>query len=299
MTMLLNTITSSNCLLPELVQLKMVRYKTPVYAPPPKYMQHQTDIRAPSVRTDWVNGRAKYTFVPPEIGPIRILDSDDEDEEKPVIIRAKTPQMRRPHSHVRGQSQGRHPHIKRESSAKSLERHRSHGVSSSPVDSVCQRPPRNRMQSYGRMNGGHPEEVSDNSSSSSDFCSSASHSGPVSSSSSPGYEFDGSSSSSSDNSDSDIYTPSTSPSRISSTLPRTRQQGAREASTRTEPGLAPRQATVVDEREGSEHAPLDFYINLPMRPGQSQSKKSKSSKPQGLSQGVASSEVSSHDTHDW
>lgn len=276
----------------------MARYKTPAYAPPPKYMQHETDIRAPSVHRNWIDGKVKYTFVPPEIGPIRILDSDDDVDSKPVIVRTKTPKIKRenPHdlsrAHGRGQSQGHHPRIKRESSAKSLGRHRSHGVSSSPVNYNRQRPPENRVQSHGDLNGGHPGQTFDNSSSStSNSVSSASNSGPASPSSSPTFDFNDSSSSSSDDSDSDVYTPSTSPSRISSTSPRTRQQGAREAAINTGPGLAPRQATVVEEGGSSEHAPLDFYIDLPMRLGQSQSKK-------GKSPGISNVQVSSHGTHD-
>lgn len=270
----------------------MARYSTPVYAPPPKYMQHQTDIRAPSVRTHWVDGRAKYTFIPPEIGPIRILDSDDEGDIKPVMIRAQTPNIKREHSDSmsrplgRGQSQGGRPRIKRETSANNLERHRIHRIPSFDVEHSRQL--HNGVQSHVSFDGGQLEGSSDNlSSSSSD-----------SASSSPGFEFDESSTSSSDEADSDVYAPSKSPSRISSTSPRTRQQTAREATVKLDRERTSR-APSMAEVEDSAHVPLDFYIDLPGRGGQSQTRKGKASIPQSSSQKALSPQVRFYDTHDW
>ncbi|ROV90943.1 hypothetical protein VPNG_10076 [Cytospora leucostoma] len=97
----------------------MSRNRTSVQAPHAKYMGRQTHIRAPSVRTDWdwVNGKPKYTLIPPEIGPITTIDSDDSDEMKPVL-RAVTPKIKRePSQDPSGQPP---PRMKREFSMSKL-----------------------------------------------------------------------------------------------------------------------------------------------------------------------------------
>lgn len=122
-------------------------------------------------------------------------------------------------------------------------------------------------------------------------------SSPDSASSSLGFEFDDSSSSSEDDIDSDVYTPSTSPSKISSTSPRTRQQTAREATTKPRAKQPLREQTMSEKLEGSEYAPLDFYIDLPARPVHSETGKGDPSIPQSSPQGVLSHQVSSNGTH--
>lgn len=231
----------------------MARHRTPAQAPPPQYVHHQTRIRAPGVRRKWVNGKAEYTFIPPKIGSIIILDSDEEDGSKPVILAPKEPDIKR------------EPGIKQESSPNNVGRHRSHQVpSSSSSDFDRPRQSHGGVQSNVSLNGGQLKGSSDDTSSSS-----------------------------SGDSDSDIYTPSTSPSKISSTSPRTRQTAAQEATGKPEPGRLTRERTAAEEVKGPEHTPLDFYIDLAVRPGQSRTV------TQSSSQGNSSIQVCSYDTHGW
>lgn len=271
----------------------MVRYKTPVHAPPPKYMQHETYIEPPSLRTYWVGGTAKYNLIDAQIGPRKDLKPDDKVEQNPVRPRVKTPRIKRELSHApsrapsRGQPQGSLARLKRESPANILGGQSSPQVLSSPVGADRSGPPHSSMQSYGDSNSSPLED-----SSTYTFTSS-----PDSASSSLGFEFDDSSSSSEDDIDSDVYTPSTSPSKISSTSPRTRQQTAREATTKPRAKQPLREQTMSEKLEGSEYAPLDFYIDLPARPVHSETGKGDPSIPQSSPQGVLSHQVSSNGTH--
>ncbi|KUI61250.1 hypothetical protein VP1G_08410 [Cytospora mali] len=268
----------------------MARCKTPLRVPPPKYMERQTDIRPPRVRTNWVNGRAQYTFIPPKIGAIRILDSDDEDEMKPVITRAIKPRIKHEHSHSPSRSLGQgqydelHPCIKREASTSSSGGRGGNGGSSSLADLNRHKYPRSMLQSHGDVNGALPGVPSADSSS-----FSALDSESTSSSSSSDSEKD-ESSSSSDDSGFDAYKPSTSPSRFSSTSPRTRQQSGA-ARVKPVPISASPEPMVAREVKSPKHVPLDFYIDLPMRSGQSPSRNGKASRSQASPEGASSPEM--------
>lgn len=276
----------------------MVRCKTPVYAPRPKYMERRTDIRAPSVRTDWVNGRARYTFIPPEVGPIKILDTDDEDEQKPKLYRSITPRIKREHSDSprvleQSQSRGRNPHIKQDPSVSSIKDHLTSGSSKSPTNVDRRRQPQGVVQSHEIMiradSGGESSSATVHSSESSDSdnelglpsnaLDSENEDGPYPS----------------EDSDSDIYTPSTSLSRISSTSPITRRQGVQQDPDRMGPRTATEEQTVAEQDERSEYPPLEFYIDLPMRLAQCRSRKGKSPMSQALPQEASSPQVSSYD----
>ncbi|KUI72448.1 hypothetical protein VM1G_07555 [Cytospora mali] len=265
----------------------MVRCKTPLLVPPPKYMECQTDIRAPRVRTNWVNGRAQYTFIPPKIGATRILDWDDEDDIKPVITQSITPRIKHEHPHhpsrSLGQSQSEelHPRVKREASTSGSGGRGGNGGSSSLTDLDRHKYPRSMLQSHGGVNGASPGVSSTDSSS-----SLALDSETTSSSSSSDSETD-ESSSSSDDSDFGTYKPSIPPSRFSSTSPRTRQQSGA-ARVKPVPISASPEPMVAKEVKSPKHVPLDFYIDLPMRSQQSPSRNDKTSMSQASPEGASS-----------
>lgn len=261
----------------------MSQNKTSVHAPRPKYMGRQTDIRAPSVRTDWdsVNGKPKYTLIPPEIGPITIIDSDDEDEMKP-ILRAVTLKVKCESSQSpTGQP---HPRIKREFSISNLlGGHRSNEASSPPASDsrYSGRGPQNHANDSSRLSNPGPSGSSASSVpgrrsvlSSKALCSDSA-----------------SESTSSEDADSDIYTPSTPPSRISSTSPRTRGQTAQQGLNKKDPESPLRQSLVSGEGSRVAPAGLDFYIEIPKNKTRCQSVSGERLRLPTTHQGVSTSQV--------
>lgn len=240
------------------IWVTMARSKTP--ASRPKYMKRHTDILAPSVRKSWVNGTAKYDLIRPEVGSVWIIDSDDEIQKKPAP-RPMTPQIKREHTYSpsrameRGQSQERHPRIKREQTVNTPRGSCRHGMPSSLARS-----------------GQKPASSSGESDSDDDSASSPS------------------------GSESDAYRPSKSLSRISSLSPRTLRQTP---VIKTGPTPAPQESTVTGEETHKKCTPMDFYINVPMRPAQYQARNGESSRPQTSLQGAASPQVSEQNPSDW
>lgn len=223
-------------------------------ARPPPRLDTFTDIQAPSVKKERINGKDKYSLTPAKAGIITIF-SDDENE--------KDQDIKRERSQVP-------PHIKQEPPPDRHGRQRSH-VHTSPVDVASGtrqpqvREPLRRHGAPGTSNPPKDSFSSSDSSGSDSSDSSESEAEPSSSSDSSSSD----ASSSGDEANASVHRPPTPASSVVSSSPRTRRNG--EAGGRAasgKPGTASPSRRLVQSKTliGSGHTPLDFFIDLPARP---------------------------------
>ncbi|KAK2609658.1 hypothetical protein N8I77_003150 [Diaporthe amygdali] len=240
---------------------------------PPRLDRH-TDIQAPSVRAERVNGKVKYTLTPPRAGIITIL-SDDEDEREP---KPRPEAIKRESSHKlpretrqghQSSSPGSRPRVKRDSTSSWHGGQEIQGPNSSVPPATDAR----RTQNQGplRRNEAHggpsPPDDSTPPSESGSESSDSSESKEESYSSSHSSSSDGSSSG--DETGRSLYRPSTPASSIGSSTPQTRRKthaGTQATSPNPKNGSPSRRSVQNEESTASGHAPLDFFIDLPARP---------------------------------
>lgn len=249
----------------------MGRLKDLKLARRPPRLDTFTDIQAPSVKRERVNGKDKYSLTPAKAGIITIFSDDENEKERTSrsrdIKRERSQVPSRAIGHARQHSQ---PRIKQEPPPDRHRRQQSH-VQTSPVDSgsgTRQPQVHEPLRRHGAPGTSNPPDDSSSSSDSSESDSSDSSD----SEDEPGSSPDSSSSdgsSSGDEASASVYRPSTPPSSIGSSSPRTRRNGeagGRPAS--ANPVItSPSQRSAQNKTQiGSGHAPLDFFIDLPARP---------------------------------
>lgn len=231
----------------------------------PPHLPMETEIHAPIVNNEGVNGKPKYSITPARPGVITIF-SDGENEEAPSsrprsIKRERSQVPRRAvkqghqstqeysgSRHKPQQTHGQSPpaaaasDTRRTQVHKSLRRGEARGRSDPPSDSPTSSDP-------SESEGSDSSESEDESDSSSE------------SSSSEG-------SSSEDEANASVYQPTTPASSIGSTPPRTRGRkdtGVRGASASLVTASPFRQSMQNEASRRSRHASLEFFINLPTR----------------------------------
>lgn len=227
-----------------------------------------TDIQAPSVKKERVNGKDKYTLTPAKSGVITVFsdneNADDRSSGSRVIKRERSQIPSRVVGHGHRSSQ---PRIKKETSPNRHGRRQSYGQDSSVAVASDTRQP--RIREPPRQCGAHgstnpPSDSSSSSDSSGPDSSDSSESEDESDSSSDTSSSDGSSSG--DEASASVYRPSTPASSIWSSPAQTRRQ--KDADVRTasaNPGTASpsRRSAQTRVSVGSGHAPVNFFIDIP------------------------------------
>lgn len=267
----------------QLKELKLARR-------PPR-LRTLTDIEAPSVKKERVNGKDKYTMTDAKPGVITIYSDDENDKNHISRSRAIKRERSQIPSHVaRHGSQSNEPRVKRESSPHRRGRHQSCGQTSPAAAASVTRQKQTLDPLRGSGSHGKSDPPSDSSSSSDSSgsdSSDSSESEAESDSSSDSSSSDGSSSE--DEASASVYRPSTPASSIGPSPPRTRRN--KEASGRlpsANPEVVSPSRRPVQNRTsvGSRHAPLDFVIDVPVRPLPSRPQQAGRSRSQTLSTAV-------------
>lgn len=250
----------------------MGQLKNRKHAPRPPRLDRHTDIQAPSVRAERVNGKVKYTLTPPRAGIITILsDDEDERETKPgrqAIKREPSHdlprQIRQGHQPP---SPGSRPRVNRGSTPS---RHGGREMEG-PNSSVSAASHARRTQNQGplRRNEAHSGPSPPDSTPPSESGSDSSDSSESEESDSSSHSSSNDGSSSGDEAGRSLYRPSTPASSIGSSTPQTRRKthaGTQTTSCNLKNGSPLRRPVQNVESTGSGHAPLDFFIDLPARP---------------------------------
>lgn len=247
----------------------MGRLKDLKIARRPPRLDTFTDIQAPSVKRERVNGKDKYSLTPAKAGIITIFSDDENEKERTSrsrdVKRERSQVPPRAIGHARQYSQ---PRIKQEPPPDRHRRQQSH-VQTSPVDSGSGTRQPQVHEPLRRHGAPGTSNIPDDSSSSSDSSESDS-SDSSDSEDEPGSSPDSSSSdgsSSGDEASASVYRPSTPPSSIGSSSPRTRRNGeagGRPAS--ANPVITSPSQRSAQNKTQNGHAPLDFFIDLPARP---------------------------------
>lgn len=229
-----------------------------------------TDIRAPSVKKERVNGKDKYSLTPARPGVITIF-SDGENERppppRPRVVKNERSRVL-PRTVEKGHKSSQ-PRIKQESLG---DRHGPSRISGQMTPAATSDTRRTQSQKPLRQRQSRRRSSPANDSSSSDSSgsdmsdSSESEDESDSSSDSSSSEED---SSSEDEADASVYRPTTPASSIGSSPPKTRgskETGVQRASPNLM-GASPSRRSLQNEPSiGPGHAPLDFFIDLPARP---------------------------------
>lgn len=266
-----------------------LRDEKPARRPP--RLRTLTDIEAPSVKIERVNGRDRYSIIDAKPGVITIFSDDENDN---TIKREGSQIPPRVVGYNRPSSQ---PHIKQESSSDGHGRQQSHGqtapvavASSTRQNQVHE--PLCRRRSAGRQ--GPPSDSSSSDSSGSDN-SDSSESEDESDSSSDSSSSD--ESSSGDEAGASAYRPPTPASSIPPSTPqsrRTKEAGIRAASANPVTASPSRRSVHSRTSLAPGHTPVDFVIDVRAGPLPSRSEQAGRSRSQASSAAVpAGAQVSS------
>ncbi|KAG8157761.1 hypothetical protein KVR01_012423 [Diaporthe batatas] len=263
-----------------------------------------TDIQAPSVKKERVNGKDKYKLTPARPGVITIFS--DGENERPCSPRPQAVKRERSRVPLRAIEQDRQssqPRIKQEPSGDQSGPQRLHGQTRHAAVASDTRRARvdeqlRRRQSQQRSHPPSDSSSSSDSSGSDSSDSSESEDGSDSCSDSSSSE----DSSSDDDASASVYQPTTPASSIGSSPLRTRgkETGVQRASVNLVGASPSRRSLQNAPSIGSGHAPLDFFIDLPANslrgasalPGPSRSHISATVEPTG-----AQAERTAHSTH--
>lgn len=235
-----------------------LRDEKPARRPP--RLRTLTDIEAPSVKVERVNGRDRYSIIDAKPGVITIFSDDENDN---AIKREGSQIPPRVVGYIRPFSQ---PPIKQESSSDGNGRQQSHGhtspvaVAPGPRQNQAREPLR-RRRSHGRP--GPPSDSSSSSDSSGSDSSDSSESGDESGSSSDSSSSD--ESSSGDEAGASAYRPPTPASSIPPSTPQSRRKkevGIRAASANPVTASPSRRSSNRTASLAPGHTPVDFVIDV-------------------------------------
>lgn len=238
----------------------------------PPLLDTFTDIRAPSVKKERVNGKDKYSLTPARPGVITIF-SDGENEGLPRPRLVKRERSLVPSRAVEQGRQSRQPRIKQESLS---DRHRPSRIpgQTTPAPASDTTRTQSHEQLRQRQSQRRPDPANDSSSSDSSGSDSSDSSESESESDSSSDSSSSEDSSSEDDASASVYRPTTPASSIGSSPPKTRRN--KETSVQRASGnlvgvSSPRRSLQNEPSIGSGHAPLDFFIDLPAQSSRSTS----------------------------